>query len=69
MNKDLFNEMALYLESVYERKLKASELERLTVWLDKGINYADITKAYGIMCKKCERPVFNYMAAILDNKF
>ena len=27
-----------------------------------------VTKAYAKMCVKCDKPVFNYMAAIIDNQ-
>lgn len=67
MNDNL-NEMIVYLEKVFERQLNVIEIDKLNIWLNNGIDYADITKAYAKMCVKCDKPVFNYMAAIIDNQ-
>lgn len=67
IDKEKFNEYAVYLENVLSKTLGMMETECLVNWLDGGITYADITKAYGITMKRCENFSFHYMNAILMN--
>ena len=67
IDKEKFNEYTVYLENVLSKKLRINELKCLVNWLEGGITYADITKAYGITMKRCENFSFYYMNAILMN--
>lgn len=48
---------------------KNPKMSIVRVWLDEwNISLLDIVLAYGRMMKNCEKPSFNYMAKVIENK-
>lgn len=56
-----------FLSEVFERRIRGHEVVYLEFWAKWDVTYPEITRAYGLMMRNCEKPSFPYMAKIIQN--
>lgn len=60
-------EYIIFMTEVFQRNMKMSELSQIKSWDEQEVPFSEITRAYGIMMKACERPSFPYIAKVIEN--
>lgn len=65
--EDKVTEYVDYLSEVFGRYLKHYEEVIVEFWVKWEVSYSEMTRAYGLMMRNCEKPSFPYMAKIIQN--